>query len=243
VTPRWRSTGDSGRVCQHRIGRLHHCVSPPQGRHSGWRGGRDLRRLRAANAALALLLFVALLALIDEGLAAGQHEVHHPRQLVGWWRCWRAACPCGRTAGDRTHPAQSRCAHRLIAAIFSAWRTRLAERLVLRRQHLAAADLRARAQPSQEQKCLTVAKRLRSGPISLSIFITDRHPSPLMRVRSTPAQLASAGARQTRRGTCCPRAAPCPDRPGSPRSASSACSLASHSARWRRCRRTSPAPA
>ena len=38
---------------------------------------------------------------------------------------------------------------------------------------------------------MTLAKRLRSGPISLRIFITESSPSPLMRVRSTPAQLAS----------------------------------------------------
>ena len=44
--------------------------------------------------------------------------------------------------------------------------------------------------PSHEQKCLTLAKRLMSGPISERIFITAARPSPLMRVRSTPAQLA-----------------------------------------------------
>lgn len=45
--------------------------------------------------------------------------------------------------------------------------------------------------PSQEQKCLTLAKRLRSVLISLKIFITEPRTSPLMRVRSAPAQLAS----------------------------------------------------
>jgi hypothetical protein len=39
--------------------------------------------LEGGDAALALLFFVALLALVDEGFAAGQHEVHHPRELVG----------------------------------------------------------------------------------------------------------------------------------------------------------------
>ena len=51
--------------------------------------GVDLEAQRGSSAlvggdgALALLLFVAPLALLDEGLAAGEHEVHHPRQLVG----------------------------------------------------------------------------------------------------------------------------------------------------------------
>ena len=44
--------------------------------------------------------------------------------------------------------------------------------------------------PNHEQKCLTVGNRLKSRPISVSIFVTAAKPSPLMRVRSTPAQLA-----------------------------------------------------
>lgn len=45
---------------------------------------------------------------------------------------------------------------------------------------------------SHEQKCLTLAKWLRSGPISERIVITAATDRPLMRVRTTPAQRASA---------------------------------------------------
>ena len=92
---------------------------------------------------------------------------------------------------------------------------------------------------------MTLAKRLRSGPISDSSFITAVTPSPWMRVRSTPAQLASALAQhRIRRAACCLRAAACPDRPG----------MLAQFAQQRlqlgvalgqmlaRCRRTSPAP-
>jgi hypothetical protein len=78
-----------------------------------------------------------------------------------------------------------------MAAIFSAWRARLAERLVPADSTLPPLILVPGHKPSQEQKCLTVAKRLRSGRSrsgSSSPIVT---PSPLMRVRSTPAQLAS----------------------------------------------------
>lgn len=78
-----------------------------------------------------------------------------------------------------------------MAAIFNAWRTRLAERLVRAESTLPPLIFVAGDSPSQEQKCLTLAKRLKSVPISLKIFITESRPSPLMRVRSAPAQLAS----------------------------------------------------
>jgi len=37
--------------------------------------------------------------------------------------------------------------------------------------------------PSQEQKCLTLPKRLKSVPISLYIFITESRPKPSGRSR------------------------------------------------------------
>ena len=54
-----------------------------------FRVGSDLetKRGRAASerrdAALALLLLVVLLTLVDKGFAAREHEVHHARKLVG----------------------------------------------------------------------------------------------------------------------------------------------------------------
>lgn len=44
------------------------------------------RRLRAALLARKLLLFVALLPLIDEFFTTSQHEVHHACELVGHCR-------------------------------------------------------------------------------------------------------------------------------------------------------------
>lgn len=41
------------------------------------------------------MFFVALLALVDEGLAAREHEVHHARQLVG-----DGAIRAGQATGD-----------------------------------------------------------------------------------------------------------------------------------------------
>ena len=39
--------------------------------------------LEGGDATLALLLFVVLLPLVDEGFAACEHEVNHSRELVG----------------------------------------------------------------------------------------------------------------------------------------------------------------
>jgi hypothetical protein len=151
------------------------------------RGGAALE---CGDISLALLFFVALLSLIDEGFAAGQHEIHHARQLVGRGgvgpRLVHAAAqpsvkrPERRVAVRQTHGGHlQRLANPVGRALGAC------------RQNLAAADLGRRAQPSQEQKCLTLAKRERSVPISLRIFMTVSSPSPLMRVRSAPAQLAS----------------------------------------------------
>lgn len=79
---------------------------------------------------------------------------------------------------------------RLMAAIFSAWRTRFAERLVLADNTLLPLILVPGHSPSREQKCLTLAKWLKLGPSWLSIFIITVTPNSLMRVRSTLAQLA-----------------------------------------------------
>jgi hypothetical protein len=79
-----------------------------------------------------------------------------------------------------------------MAAIFNAWRARLAERLVAADSTLPPLILVPGHRPNQEQKCLTLAKRLRSVPISDSSFITMLTPRPSIRVRSTPAQLARA---------------------------------------------------
>ncbi len=38
--------------------------------------------LESGDVTFALLRFVTLLALIDEGFTAGEHEIHHARQLV-----------------------------------------------------------------------------------------------------------------------------------------------------------------
>jgi len=121
-----------------------------------------------------------------------------------------------------------------MAAIFSAWRARLAERLVPEDSTLPPLILVPGHSPSHEQKCLTVAKRLTSGPISVSSFITTVTPSPLIRVRSTPAQLASLWR------TSNSWRALLPARGANPRSTlwtwrwpSNCSSLASHCARWR----------
>jgi hypothetical protein len=64
-----------------------------------------------------------------------------------------------------------------MAASFSAWRTRLAERLVLADSTLPPLILVPGHTPSQEQKCLTLAKRLGSGPISDRGFIAAAIPA------------------------------------------------------------------
>ena len=90
--------------------------------------------------------------------------------------------------------------------------------------------------PSHEQKCLTLAKRLKSGPISDSTVSTEVTASPLMRVRSTPAQRASA-VRRSKPGVFLPArlAGPASLTSWRPSGASNACSLASHSVRrWAR---------
>ncbi len=43
---------------------------------------RGRAALEGGDVALSLLIFVSLLTLIDELFAAGEHEVHHPRQFV-----------------------------------------------------------------------------------------------------------------------------------------------------------------
>src|SRR5487761_2008136 len=73
-----------------------------------------------------------------------------------------------------------------MAAIFSACLARLAQRLVPDESTLPPLILVAGHRPSHEQKCLTLAKRLKSVPISDSSFITTVTPRPLMWVRSTP---------------------------------------------------------
>ena len=57
---------------------------------SCWHGGgrmdtetqRGCTALEGGNTTLSLLFLVALLSLVDEVLAASQHEVHHARKLV-----------------------------------------------------------------------------------------------------------------------------------------------------------------
>lgn len=71
-----------------------------------------------------------------------------------------------------------------------AWRARLAARLVLDDNIFPPLILVPGHSPSQEQKCLTLAKRARLSPISVSNFMTVVAARPLMRVTSTPAQLA-----------------------------------------------------
>ena len=43
---------------------------------------RGSTALQGSDAPLTPLFFVELLPLVDKGLAAGEHEVHHARQLV-----------------------------------------------------------------------------------------------------------------------------------------------------------------
>ena len=65
-----------------------------------------------------------------------------------------------------------------MAAIFSAWRTRLAERRVRAESTLPPLILVPGHKLSQEQKCLTLSKRLKSGPISESTVSTEVTASP-----------------------------------------------------------------
>ena len=112
----------------------------------------------------------------------------------------------------------------------SAWRALLAERLVPEDSTLPPLIFVLGQSPSQEQKCLTLAKRLTSGPISVSSFITAVTPSPLMRVRSTPAQLADDWRASNSTRDLLPAFGARPrSTQALPRSPSSACSLASHS--------------
>jgi hypothetical protein len=48
-----------------------------------WKSRAVARRLGRVNAALTLLLFIVLLALVDEGFATREHEVHHACELMG----------------------------------------------------------------------------------------------------------------------------------------------------------------
>lgn len=90
-----------------------------------------------------------------------------------------------------------------MAASLSAWRARLAQRRVRADSTLPPLILVPEHKHSQEQKCLTLAKRLRSGPISDSTVSTEVTAIPLIRVRSTPAQRASA-VRRSNRGVFLP---------------------------------------
>src|ERR1700687_5684700 len=89
-------------------------------------------------------------------------------------------------------PSAELLRERLVGASLSAWRTRLVEHGVRALRTLPPLIFVPGHSPSHEQKCLTLAKRLRSGPISERIVITVVTDRPLMRVRSTPAQRATA---------------------------------------------------
>ncbi len=121
-----------------------------------------------------------------------------------------------------------------MAAIFRACLTRLADGLVLAESTLPPLIFVPGHKPSHEQKCLTLAKRPRSGPISDKIFFTAPSPRPLIRVRSTPAQLASVWrASNSWRSLLVARGALPRSTWVVPRSLSKPCSLASHSSRCR----------
>jgi len=121
-----------------------------------------------------------------------------------------------------------------MAAIFNACLARLAERLVPEDRTLPPLILVPGYRLSHEQKCLTLAKRLKSGPISASSFITALTPNPLMHVRSTPAQLVSAWRTSNSRRTMLPDIGALSRSTSTrPRSASSTFNLASHSHRCR----------
>ena len=100
---------------------------------------------------------MVLLALVNAGLASGQHEEDHPGELVG--RCRVGARLVSSCAQPTVERAERRVAvQQVIAAIFSAGRARLAERLVPEDSTLPPPILVLGHSPSQEQKCLTFAK-------------------------------------------------------------------------------------
>ena len=162
------------------------------------------RRLRAAMLRWRCCSFVVLLALVDEGFAAREHEVHHAGELVG-----------DRGVGTRlvhagAQPAVERAERRVVARQAHG---RQLERLAhpVGRAPGACAEstlppliLVPGHSPSHEQKCLTLAKRLRSGPISERIVITvvDRQSVDAREVDARPAR--QRGARiEPRACSCC----------------------------------------
>ena len=101
--------------------------------------------LESGNAALMLLLLVALLTLVDEIFAASQHEVHHPGKLVrnGGVRP-RLVHSAGHPTVERAECGVAACqTHRchLEGLAHAVSRT-----LGFGREYLAATDLGARAQ-------------------------------------------------------------------------------------------------
>ena len=127
-----------------------------------------------SNATQPLLFFVSVLTLIDEGLSAGEHEVHHSREFVrrGGVRAGFVHAAAQAAVERSERGVAVRQAHRSHFQRLAHAVGRLADLLVLADKTLPPLILVPGHRPSHEQKCLTVSNRLRSGPISDKIFIT-----------------------------------------------------------------------
>ena len=104
---------------------------------------------------------------------------------------WRVGYPFVRTTCDRTHPRLSRCATGSSRRV-ELFAARLAERLVLADGTLPPQTLVPGHSPSHEHKRITLAKHLKSGPISARSFITVVTPIPSTQIRSMSVQFAIA---------------------------------------------------
>ena len=123
---------------------------------------------------------------VDRASRASTWGTSSARACAPWRGCLLWVCRTGFL------PVEAPSAGSLVRQAHRSHLQRLADRLTRawsRADHLAAALIFvAGHSKDQEQKCLTLAKR-EGRCRSLRIFITLSGPSPLLRVRSQPAQV------------------------------------------------------